>query len=391
MATESNLKFLKRLDSLENGFGIDIYKIEIDKNRIRFLEDKVVRGEERIITVFARDTKRILQSFDLGKSWKDLVGEEEIGFEPYRFFTSVSGHRVIINDKGRIVILDKYLGKNPIFDGQLGDYPWHGSEGIDESSRGTICYSEYQAGDEDKAPIVQVWRSTPPYIQWKPVMARVGGVFPEGEIRHFHICRSDPFHKGKWWLFSGDVDEHIRGWVSNDDGISWQDLDVEWAPESLSASDKIQARRALRLTSIDFQEDKLLWGTDDNLGVGKAALITSKRNDSKLTLRLESLAGRNLFRNIMDLGFGGYKLLVTEAKSDISAAQIYLVNAHGEVCDFWDLENKRDESCFVTQSLGSRQFLNGTAFLPHYGKILDRKIGGILKLVISNQGDKNVL
>ena len=99
---------------------------------------------------------------------------------------------------------------------------FYGIHGIDQNPfTKTVCYAEYNVNNKDKPTTLSIYRSVYPFTTFEKTLTvnALGSDTPE--IRHFHICASDPYESGKWYASSGDDENHCHLWVSTDDGVTW--------------------------------------------------------------------------------------------------------------------------------------------------------------------------
>jgi hypothetical protein len=143
-------------------------------------------------------------------------------------------------------------------------------------------------------------------------------------IRHFHTALADPFHKGTWYISSGDQPHECRMWRSVDDGLTWSEMTASGNNIDLHSSLAGQHQSINRHTDMVVMSDRLIWGSDDLLGRPAAyadlTATLSNRVGSRLfispkTVPLQpkcvAFVGSHV-RSMVDVG-SGYVIL-TEAK-----------------------------------------------------------------------------
>lgn len=258
---------------------------------------------------------------------------------------------------------------------------WHGSYGIDESKDGTVLCSEYRSvrRDSEVAPI-SVWKYDDRSSEWRNILELTSGHHPQGDIRHFHTCLSDPQVTGRWYLSSGDRREHSRFWFSEDDGESWIEPELALRLSPDVAGDP--GSRVLRYTSATVGNGHLTWATDDHLGIYRAATCRAVlAENGRLMVEVVGLLGRNYARNFCPIN-EQYSMVLTEAKSagNAEAAELYLVDRNLAAVANLRLPNKSGSDSPVTASMGSRRFQDGRAYFPLLGAILTNQRRGFLEM-----------
>lgn len=104
-----------------------------------------------------------------------------------------------------------------------------------------------------------IWKVSKPYdnpTSWKIVdtwyhrhYSSGEGINPTREIGHFHMANYD-FYNNSWVITTGDINEHCRVLISNDDGETWNEV--------------ANGSANYRVCRIIFTEDGGYWGTDSN-------------------------------------------------------------------------------------------------------------------------------
>lgn len=327
--------------------------------------------------LYAQKRKELLFSEDGAETWILLspLGELLSGAQHLARFYAGS-NCFVIQTKAPVetIVLDmdfRVLSREP-----LNGYQWHGTQGVGESNLGVLMFSEYQSVDECEGGKVCVWRLCPPYTgNWQCVMAKTFGRYPEGEVRHFHTCISDPFYESRWYLSSGDFYEHVKIWLSDDDGENWSQLDLALIPGGLLGESFKAVSSLARYTSASVSKDRLLWPTDDSLGIGCSAIVSVKIDGATALLEVVELLGTNLLRNIVRLPTGYF--VISESKDDIRVVDVYMLDECGRVMVKYALPNITGKNSSVTDSMGSTDAKDGRFYFPNTGALSLCK-GGLL-------------
>lgn len=351
--------------------------LEVPRMR-RFLEDtenRLVDGRREILCA-DKGRVEIRVSRDLGQTWERLIAASEIGLPVRRCHTLSNGWRIIqIGPPSQTLVLDEEW--NVISRQHVGNYFWHGTCSIAQSATGTVMFAEYRTTNEDREEPIHVWRKLRDSDRWEPVLTKIAGNRPPaGDIRHFHTCMADPKVPGRWYVTSGDILEHNRFWVSEDDGESWREVTANLSPADAVANGKTM--RAFRFTSALFEGDTLLWPTDDDLGTGASALISAQRFDPTMPMKVLCRFGPNLMRSILSID-DELVLVMSESKRDTSESEWCLVDRQGMIGHSLRVANLTGEPCPVTASMGTHRVIDGVAFFPSFGRILTKTKGGILR------------
>lgn len=349
--------------------------IEAQRGSLVFLEDcylPALDGGGSIREVVATNGSRnqILVSRDLGKNWQPLYENVKWDDKIRWAFSLADGSRLIRTFSGRMYHLG--AGGELVSEYSTGAWHWHGSQGIGQSNRGTVMYAEYAPlRDADGVQDLSVWRYRPwaPQDGWHRVLTLPAAVRPpQGELRHFHVCRPHPSAPSLWILASGDIGAHCRMWLSQDDGDHWQEVMLDQA--ELVGMPEGKYPRLLRFTQFAALDNgDLIWGTDDTSDVNRAALISLSLSTNRPVFRFLGWLGRNCIRNIASLGGDRY-LLLSESTHDPVSADCILYNATTERVTPFLLPNLGQIQNPVTDSLGSLQMPNGVGFFPAQGAVL---------------------
>lgn len=358
---------------LGDGIGILTFElIEGIHSSLTFLEDHIFEFKgtlSRELLAAGSTRKQLLLSHDLGNTWQQIYADIQWDSEIHSVFSLADGGRLVRTFTGQMYHLGadgKLLSQYP-----TGIWHWHGSQGIGQSSTGTVMYAEYAAmRKDDGIQEASVWRYRPhlPEEGWHKVLTFPVAVCPPlGELRHFHICYPHPKKPSLWILASGDMDNHCRLWISADDGDSWQEITFD----SIELKDMpAQAPRLLRFTSFAALENgDLIWGTDDVCDSRRAALVTLSLSGEKPMLSFLGWLGKNCIRNITTCGDSTF-LLISESKHELTAADCILFDAKKKRICFLLLPNIAQQKSPTTGSLGSLTMLDKTVFFPASGSIL---------------------
>lgn len=207
------------------------------------------------------------------------------------------------------------------------------------------------------------------------VLSKVALVRDTGDnIRHFHTVFSDPYLQNTWYVSSGDNGKQNRVWKSVDNGVTWSQVDFDYEDSSLDGSIR---DRLLRFTSVVITEDKLVWATDDNLGIGKSALVVVDKATNNLEVPV--YFDQNLMRNLVKVDANTI-LGVSESKDDISCASGYIVDLDTKECTRFDFPNLQEKRCPVTLSLAASEMENGCLYISSLGRVFTNKINGLVRL-----------
>ena len=258
-------------------------------------------------TVLVCGTGGFAISQDLGKTWRRVkirarrgqklihvksIGESEYLVQIIRPGTEGSKtapvDMLVVDDKGRVLAEHLSVG-----------HRWHGCRAVDFRD-GTLMYAEYANNipvNGRRPSTCRVMRSRDRGRSWQPVFERG----PE-QIRHFHFLQSRPGVPREWWLTAGDLPHECRIWRSTDDGDSWSDL-TPANDIALKFAHTDFTQSIFRLTDLVWEDDEIIWATDDNLASVDPPGARVFRSRIGPVLKPELVGtGKWHFRNIVDLG-----------------------------------------------------------------------------------------
>ncbi len=302
-------------------------------------------------------------SADLGRSWLGHDLGRLISSPVSRCFTLRNGDHLLQTARGGVETLLVDSEFRLISRSRYALHNWHGSWSVDESLSGVIMYGEYAA----RAKELSVWRSTDGGRTWRARLTLRGLNSEAPEARHFHVCQADPFSPGRWLISTGDAQEHCRIWLSRDDGESWSEVSEPANPgEAIKPGDR---RRIYRFTSVVFRKDRLVWVTDDTLGLGKAALVSAPRSGLEAA-RVVAPLGGNEMRTLTSIG-EECALATSEAKLDVAAADVFLVARDSEARRLASIPNRTGGKTAFSRSLCSRIAHGGVLFSYDDGGVID--------------------
>lgn len=362
--------------------------IETNSASIVFLEDHLVAApdggvELREIVATNGSGNCLYVSRDLGNSWAPEFTDVEWDSKIRAVFSLFGGGRLVRTSSGRMYHFNSQ--GELVTSHDTGAWHWHGSQGIGESSSGAVMYAEYAPlKAEDGIKEVSVWRYWPalPEKGWERVLTlSASNRPPEGELRHFHVCRPNPANPKQWILAAGDIGAHCRFWISLNDGSSWKEI---FLPDPLFPDiPKDSYPRVLRFTQFCvLKNGDLIWGTDDISHSGRAALIRLSLASEQPKFYFEGALGNNCIRNIASFENKLF-LLLSESKHDKSSADCIVYDAVSGRITSLLLPNISRAHHPVTNSLGSSVLMGGTGFFPAMGAVLmDPTKRGIFRIRI---------
>ena len=325
----------------EFGFGhVEItWSLPPLSERVRFGSHVALPSRSGRVLVIGEST--LFVSDDVGESWEEVPVDLHVPIPLDGAFVLANGgvlvqsrgcrdldeHAAGDDGYGRIYAFDAAL--NLRGDAQLGVSPWHGSGGIDEHD-GTVIWAEYPANPlrpstaavETGTELIldsRIYRSVDGGVTWEEVLT-----ISAGEVRHFHLVRADRFEPGVWWASTGDRGEECKIFRSGDDGRTWREVTGE--PFSFPANPHARSWHCVhRLTDVVVTGERLIWGTDDDLGNPAAVddpevplgqrvgsrLCVARKDQERICPEVLGWIG-NPVRSIVDVGPAW--LLVTEAK-----------------------------------------------------------------------------
>lgn len=312
---------------------------------------------------------RVMYSKDLGVTWKkhSVQIDNEGGPSIVRCFSLIDGNRLMqTKAPGGLFLVDKQWKQ--IAKPTAGTHNWHGTWSIDQNTLGTVIYGDYTT----LGGPVSLWRSADGGRSFAAVLTAPGVSSREaGAVRHFHTCQADPFEPGRWIASSGDAGNHIRQWVSGDDGITWSELAPNLRPSKLVPSGA--ERRVFRRTAEIYDEKSLYWVSDDDLGAKIAVLVTAPRTQPQAARVVDSV-GNNCGRSLISLG-PGLALSIAESKDDLRGADVYFVDLAQGALPLERVPNPTERVSGFTASLTSKAANGGTFFAFEDG-LLDAESRG---------------
>lgn len=346
---------------------------------ITLAEDSILPGRGRELVVTDRQRREIYTSSDDGATFRRRYADIDFPQKVRQTFTLTSGHRIVKLDESPLTYLfDQHERLLDI--GQTGRWNWAGAQGIGQGPTGTVMFGEYAAFKKGIAmEPLSVWRLRSGAKNWEKVLTlQAGYAPPEGEIRHFHLCSPNPAKPAEWLLSTGDKGRHNRLWTSNDDGDSWQEVNLDGL--SLPGVAAASVSGAARLTQINATDDgELVWGSDDKLGIGKAALMAMRLQGRAPTFRHLGFAGPNAVRNVVKLGPSLFMFLCETKEPANEAAECVLLDSYSGKRVTLTLPNLSGQNSTTSDSLGSVCLRDGVGFFPAIGAVLTTSRNGILR------------
>ncbi|WP_291448979.1 methyltransferase domain-containing protein [Desulfovibrio sp.] len=368
--------------------------LESTQGSLHFLEERCLPtsdggGElrETVATNGSRDN--LFVSRNLGNSWCSVYSGTQWDSRIRSAFSLADGGRLVRTFSGRMYHFD--VREELVSCSDTGMWHWHGSQGIGQAASGTVMYAEYAPlRDADGVQELSVWRyrpqartedllneATAPSMKllttdtqegWHKVLTLPAAACPpQGELRHFHVCRPHSAYLKRWILASGDVGKHCRLWLSDDDGNAWHEVLLDQV-EKMNMPESCP--NLLRFTQFSILENgDLIWGTDDTTNAERSALIRLSLTGDRPVLRFLGWLGENCVRNIMSCGNDRF-LLLSESVYNTSSADCILYDAETNRITHLLLPNPSQARNSVADSLGSAHMVNGIGFFPARGAIL---------------------
>lgn len=299
---------------------IKIYRPRFRQHRTFFLEhgssgtfSRQV-ASDRVIVV---DSDTIFISRDNGRTWF----ERPAPCVYVNAFTLLDGSIIFYSEKSsRLDLYDDEL--NLVSSSNVGNYSWHGSWGCDQNELGTIIWGEYAPSANE----MNVYRSVDGGQSWDLAFSKPGPKSEQPFIRHWHLCRADPFIKGRWYLSSGDSWQQCKLYISDDDGLNWR----LWTPDFKAVKpfgfDSGKTNSLIRSVALWIEEPgKLKWITDDTLDGRGSALISADIESGRLTI--DGYLGENEMRGYVQ--HGDLRIAISESKIEPAYASIFAISENG--------------------------------------------------------------
>jgi ubiquinone/menaquinone biosynthesis C-methylase UbiE len=355
--------------------SLTIDLVEGMSSSLLFLEDNSTSVEkngpnqEREIVAANGSRDLLYASYDNGESWVAKYDSVRWDSKIRATFPLRDGGHLVRTFSGRMYHFDP--SGSLVSSQSTAQWHWHGSQGIGESSSGTVMYGEYAPLQiEDGIQSLSVWRYRPRVENsvWERIFTLPAAARPpEGQLRHFHVCRPNPANPTQWVLASGDIGVHNRLWLSNDDGDNWTEIKLT---ESTCSNFPKSFPQALRFTQFSaLSNGDLIWGTDDTGGSGRAALVQLSTITGDPVFHFRGWLGRNCIRNISSCGNDLF-LLISESVHDATSADMILYDATRNRIVSLLLPNISQMKNTVTDSVGSASMADGLAFYPALGAVL---------------------
>lgn len=338
--------------------------------------DLLENGMEIVAT--NRGRTRLYTSSDAGISWTRRHESTDFSSSISQCFTLADGSRIVrTQNPARILMFD--CQGNLMGDKTAGLYPWHGSQGIGQSSSGTVMYAEYPPFQHEGEIPIAVWRYKLGQNEWEKVFEVMAAEKPPlGDVRHFHVCTPSMENPGLWLLASGDNTRHNRLWLSDDDGDHWREIVVDESPSPRIK--RANRQRILRFTSfISNSDGSFVWGTDDDLGVGTSALVKMSLRDGKAEFSIISWLGPNYTRNIVSLG-EDLIMTVSESKRDPQHVELWFGDLLNGLATAVRVPNLAGAPSSISDSICGRRFIDGVVFIPASGSLFTTNKCGVLRV-----------
>ena len=324
--------------------------------------------------LLAKSSRMLWQSTDAGESWEVLapLNVEYISHA----FSLKDGSTLVAADDSHILHLAPDGGVINKYSDQRY-HPWHGSQGIGQSTSGVVMFAEYPRNSGEyplgTAFPLNVWRLQPDKNCWESVLSQVGAINPSvgQDIRHFHICAPTGLKPGQWLVSSGDVSSQIRLWISNDDGDNWREININESCLFYIPSEEKQ--RVARFTSFSTtSQGSLIWGIDDTVSYQDSRVsLLMMAHPKKRWLEFHKIGtlGLNASRNIINLGNDLF-LTISESKYDILGIYFHLIDMQSGEINRFQLPNSTRIPQTVTLSIASLGTDSGWFYFEADGKNL---------------------
>ena len=356
----------------------------------RFCEhsyDRNNRTSGQVIT--SRNGNFVFISDDLGENWNSTEFDEF--FAVSNTFITKSNKMLVLgrDSKDSTKFRISVFGENKILSSCIvGNFGWHGTFSIDEGD-GCIMYAEYPANkstDKNKFNS-RVLRSTDDGASWESVFEMA---YPE--IRHFHTCTAVPNRESHWIVTSGDTPAQSRFWISEDDGDNWREVSEK---DPIPYLGNLTQRKSIHRTVVmSFQDESMIWATDDILGEPSkygeegsevsSKLVKSEFPDDTVISEIVCSLGMHT-RSMVDVGKAW--LFISEAKylEKVSGPEVFVVFKEnpGESYSIMEIENVKARPTGGTYSKSSISSKNGIFFTDMGDGLFSSEYRGVLEWKIS--------
>lgn len=342
-------------------FGIvNIEKIRFPSYHTCFLEHcsrDPIHSPEQSGEVIAAGPDDIFFSQDLGQTWR----ARETSAKYSNCFTLASGERLLYAPEHRSIHLTT-PGFDLLHSVEVGKAPWHGTWGIDQSKSGVIAWGEYL----DSAESLSVFHSEDGGKNWSEVFAMEGHPTSAklGQIRHWHVCRSNPHLPNCWILASGDAVSQCRLFVSYDDAATWDQIEPNFTNASNFSIPPHLYAKLLRFVSPHFlSPTTFIYTTDDNLDGFGALLVKVDLSTASLTIL--GKVGFNESRALIHVGESQW-IAISESKLDRRWAEVFYID-HESIHHICNIPNKDELKSNFPNSFCSPRSINNFFFTQNDG------------------------
>lgn len=364
---------------------VKIYFDDVSLNKpesLLYLDDLYHDSQaERIVAACDRRRDRIYASADGAATWREIGTGVEWGNMIRCCKILRGGGFIVFVDGGHVFHLD---AKGALVSRhKTGNWPWHGTQGIGETSDGTVMYAEYAPLQEkEEIVLLHVWRYSIAQDKWDVVKTlQATAAPPLGEIRHFHTCRPLEYDGRTWVLSSGDITTHNRLWTSDNRGDNWSEVHVSESDVQGEIPNGYR-KNIFRFTQFCvLGNGDLLWPTDDILGQNRSALVQLSLKQGEASCRIVKWLGTNCMRNISQYGDDTF-VLISESKHDADNCDLFVINTKTGYENKFLLPNFNRKKCPVTASLGSGILHDGYGFYHTHGNILTHQNRGLIRIRI---------
>jgi hypothetical protein len=278
--TASSTTFERRLPEERgcNSIRIRVSLPAMPGTKVYAFADHVLDAEHRPTDrVLATCTGGFAISEDLGRNWRPVMLRDyaHLAFVNAKMLPSgevllqaIEPDQTVLPPDEMVHLIVADLGGKVLHQSRLRGARWHGPRAIDTSGD-TLMYAEYTRNGPRRGPVPRrasrVFRSRNFGRSWEMVVEEAG-------VRHFHFLQARPNRIGKWWLASGDGEAESRIWKSVDDGDSWIDQTAAFGAK-VKIGESTFSRRLFRLTDLMWDDENIVWGSDD-------ALLSGTRTDN---------------------------------------------------------------------------------------------------------------